>query len=61
MSLKLIKSVAWSSSTFACEVALNGVGFQANSFGPMLETTNVMVRAEDLNCPFAQSDPESDA
>ena len=57
LTISEIRSIDWPSSTFACQVALKGVYFQANTFGPMLEVTNVMIRPEDASCPF---DPESD-
>ena len=44
-------------SSCACEVALKGVYFQANTFGPMLKVTNLMIRPEDVSCPF-ESDSE---
>ncbi|MDA8583821.1 hypothetical protein N9L68_06290 [bacterium] len=51
-----IKNINWPPSTFACEVALKGVYFQANSFGPMLEVTDVMITPEDQSCPFDEID-----
>ena len=57
LTISELRSIDWPSSSFACEVALKGVYFQANTFGPMIEVTNVMIRPEDASCPF---DPESD-
>ena len=54
MTVADIRKISWPQSTFACEVALKGVYFQSNSFGPMLEVTNVMIRPEDQSCPFDQ-------
>ena len=52
MNAEDIKQIHWPSSCFACEVALKGVYFQADSFGPMMEVRSVMVKAEDQSCPF---------
>ena len=56
-----IKHIDWPSSSFACEVLLKGVYFQANSFGPMLEVRDIMIRTEDDTCPFMDTSGESDA
>ena len=52
LTISEIRGIDWPSSTFACQVALKGVYFQSNTFGPMLEVTNVMIRPEDASCPF---------
>ena len=56
MTIAEIRKINWPQSSFACEVALKGVYFQSNSFGPMLEVTNVMITPEDESCPFEEID-----
>ena len=56
MSVSEIRKINWPQTTFACEVALKGVYFQSNSFGVMLEVTNVMIRPEDESCPFEETE-----
>ena len=56
MSISDIRKINWPQSTFACEVALKGVYFQSNSFGVMLEVTNLMVKTEDESCPFEETE-----
>ena len=53
MALDEIRDIDWVNSSVACEVALKGVYFQNNSFGPMLELRNIMIQPEDCTCPFA--------
>ena len=54
MTVAGIKDIEWPNFAFACQVTLKGLYFQSNSFGPLLEVTSVMVRAEDATCPFAE-------
>ena len=61
MGVEEIKRIDWPNSSFACEVLVKGVYFQANSFGPMLEVKNVMIRTEDDTCPFMDTSGDSDA
>ena len=42
MDIEDVKRIDWPSSSFACEALLQGVYFQANSFGPMLEAKSIM-------------------
>lgn len=56
MTVADIRNISWPQTTFACEVALQGVYFQSNSFGPMLEVTNVLVKPEDESCLFAETE-----
>ena len=61
ISITELREIEWPNSTFACEVALKGVYFQANTFGPMLEVTNVMIRPEDASCPFESMSDASES
>ena len=52
MTYDEIRNIDWLESVLACEVALRGVYFQPNTFGPMLEVVSAMVKREDDVCPF---------
>ena len=60
MAFDDIKSIDWPNIAFACEAALNGLYFHSSFFGPMMEVTNVMIRADDQSCPFNNEHDNSD-
>ena len=58
MTIEQIKALDWPSTGIACQVALKGVYFQSNSYGPLLEVTMLMLKPEDEVCPFGDDDFE---
>mgnify|MGYP003323837295 CR=1 FL=1 len=60
MTYDEIRNIDWPESVLACEVALRGVYFQSNTFGPMLEVVSAMVKKEDDACPFEEVADRSD-
>ena len=58
MTIEQIKALDWRSTGIACQVALKGVYFQSNSYGPLLEVTMLMLKPEDEVCPFGDDDFE---
>ena len=54
MTYDEIKNIDWPESVLACEVALRGMYFQSNTFGPMLEVVSAMVKRDDDVSPFEE-------
>ena len=54
-------SIDWRNSELAVQIRLKSVWFQSNkSFGCCAEVEHVMVRQNDLSCPFEGSGDESE-
>ena len=57
LSTEQLTEVDWPRASLGVMVRIVGVYFQAQSFGPMLEVENLLIKAEDTSCPFASDDP----